>query len=261
MDGDVGHRRGNDEQVALDAFGEQAGGQILIHHGIDALIAPFRTEHRDTTATARDEVQARGKERFQPGLLDDLQRAWRGYVTPEAAPGVFPEHPRGIFAAEELGPLGRVEFAHGLRGIPETGIVLVHDHLRQHGDGILAQAAPEELVLQRLLNLVPNAALRVRHASHQRQAVQPGRGVRDFAPPQQEAHLRAISIGDNHLISQLHEAHDMLSGDAQGPVLILYGLGVLTEDERISPDGDNCDLACRHVCFSRWRVPGYGPTG
>ena len=91
--------------------------------------------------------------------------------------------------------------------------------------------------------------------------MQPGRGVRDFAPPQQEAHLRAISIGDNHLISQLHEAHDMLSGDAQGPVLILYGLGVLTEDERISPDGDNCDLACRHVCFSRWRVPGYGPTG
>ena len=64
--------------------------EILIHYGIDALIAPLRTEHRDTAATARDEVQARGKERFQPGLLDDLQRAWRGYVTPEASPRRLP---------------------------------------------------------------------------------------------------------------------------------------------------------------------------
>ena len=104
-----------------------------------------------------------------------------------------------------------------------------------------------EFVLQILLQGIANRALGVGAAHIQRNLVHALGLGRDLGPPQDEAHLRAVAVPDDHLVAGLDHVGDMQAGLLRGLVLVFHRLvgGVL--DQRIAADGDDCDFL-RHSC-------------
>ena len=72
-----------------------------------------------------------------------------------------------------------------------------------------------EHVVERLLNLVADGALRVRDAAYQRDDVHPRDRAGDFRAQHDEAHLRTVAVGNQHLPALLDDVGDVFHRLAQ----------------------------------------------
>jgi hypothetical protein len=69
----------------------------------------------------------------------------------------------------------------------------------------------------------------------------------DLGPAQDEAHLRAIAMPDDHFVPGLDHVCDVQAGGLGGFVLIFNCLVRGIFDQGIAADGDDCDFLC-HYC-------------
>ena len=92
-------------------------------------------------------------ERLHGVLFNDVDRLGGGNDLTVAAAGIL-DHGVALFRGDAVGGLLVVERADGLRGLPEGGIVLVHQHLRhQRAHGFL-NAARRQLVGNAVLQMI-----------------------------------------------------------------------------------------------------------
>ena len=117
-------------------------------------------------------------------------------------------------------------------------VVRVHLHLCEHGGDALLDAPVEELLPQRVLQVVADIALAHRHADRQRArdvalgvgAHQLRHGVLDHA------HLRAVPVHDDDLVPRLDQVRDRRGGLLHRDHLLrqIVAQGVAAEGEDYS---------------------------
>lgn len=204
---------------------------------------PFgHTDHRDAPTAYGDDVEP-GVEQVLYGVqFNDFARLGRRDHAPPAAVGVRLEYPVGMLLVQLRELILGVEFAHELVWIAETGIGDVHADLcdqRNRPARLVRKAAPLEHVVERLLDLVADGALRVRDAAYQRDDVHPRDRAGDFRAQHDEAHLRTVAVGNQHLPALLDDVGDVFHRLAQREVLVFDALLVAVLDEGVAPNGDD----------------------
>ena len=149
-----------------------------------------------------------------------------------------------LFAGHFLGFFFGHKGADGLGGVLKGRIVSIHYHLRQHRGDALLKATIQKLLLQGVLQIVADIALTHGHAHGKRHHIGGrlllavgGKGVLDHP------HLRAVAVGNNHLMSGFDQIHDGLGG-------LLHGLHLLWQifSQGIAAQGD--DDSFTHIVSS-----------
>ena len=168
-----------------------------------------------------------------------------------------------MLAAYPIHPLLPEKRADRFRGFSERGVLRIHQDLGHNRHGGLVQSPPPELVAHGLLDLISYGPLRVRAAVHQRDRMHPLRLLGDLRTAQDKADLRAVAVGDDHVVAALDHIRDMDRRLTYGRVLIRYGLMSLIPDQRVSSDRDHRQLAHRSslpLSLSRF-IRSRRPTG
>ena len=231
--------RRQDQERDPQAVRQQRRGQVLVDHRLDALVAGLpRLHDGDPAAAGRDHHESAGDEGPDLLRLHDPQRMGRGDDAPIAAARVL-DHLPALVLTLGVGLFRAVGGADRLGGLAEGRIVAVDHHVGQDAGHCVAQAAPAELVEERVAQDVADAALRVGDTHVEREARDP-RGLPDQLGPQQdEADLRAIPVCDHDPPPVCDERGDVAG--RLGGVRELLGDGALlpVEDEGVPADGDH----------------------
>jgi hypothetical protein len=103
-------------------------------------------------------------------------------------------------------------------------------------------AAPVILVLQRLLELVPDGALCIRAAHVQRHLVHAFDLRGDLGAAQDEPHLRSVAVTDRQVPACFDHVRDVMGGLAQSLLLVLH-VTFIVLDQRVAANGDDCKFA------------------
>ena len=120
----------------------------------------------------------------------------RRHHAPPPPAGVLLDGP-ALLGGERLGAGLLHMRADRLGGIPERRVGGIDQRLRHHRHRLAVEPPPAELVAERLDEHVADRALQVGPGvvhRHRRDLVD-----REFGPAQDEAHLRAVAVGENHL--------------------------------------------------------------
>jgi AI-2 transport protein TqsA len=109
----------------------------------------------------------------------------------------------------------------------------------------------EELVLQRLLQLVADGALRIRAAHVQGHFVHALNLVRDLRAPQDESHLGTVAVPDGQIPPVRDHLRKVVGGIPQCFLLVLHRLVLHIGDQRVAANGDDGDLSlgAHSVCI------------
>ena len=97
-----------------------------------------------------------------------------------------------------------------------------------------------ELVLKRLLKLVPDGTLCVSSADVERHFVHALHPVGNLGSAQDESHLRPVAMTDGEVPACLHHVGKVRSSVPEGFLLVLDGLMLCVADERVAADGNHC---------------------
>ena len=164
-----------------------------------------------------------------------LQRLRGGDHAPPAAARVLLDHP--AFLLELAGLVLGGEAADALGGVGEAGVVAVHDHLGHHGRHLALDAALGELVVQGARDHVTDGSLGV-SADHVQRGLMHLAG-RQLVSAQDEADLRAVAVGDDHVPALHDHIGDVLArlldrANLRGYVFVLF-----IEDQSVAAYGDD----------------------
>ena len=179
------------------------------------------TVNGDTAAAAADDDIAVVTQGTDSAQLYDLLRFGRGNVPAPAASGILLEQETGL-GGHGLGFFLGQEFADGLGGILESGILGVHFHLCDHGDHRLVDAAVEHLLTECVLQVITDVSLTHGAADGQGRAVLGG----IFMHQRQhgvvnDAYLGAVAVGNDDLMAGGDQIHDSLGSNLYGVCLLM----------------------------------------
>ena len=104
--------------------------------------------------------------------------------------------------------------------------------------GSSANAAPLIFVLQRLLELISDRALRIRAADIQRDFMHPFILCRDLRAPQNEPNLRPVAMTDGQVPSGFDHIRHMMGSLTQSLLLVLHSDVFIILNQRITTDSD-----------------------
>ena len=141
-----------------------------------------------------------------------LQRHGGGDHPPPAAAGVFLDHP--AFLLELAGLFFGGEAANALGGVDKAGVVAVDNHLGHHRRHRALDLALGELVVQGTGDHVADRSLGVGSDNVQRRLVHLAGG--QLVAAQDEADLRAVAVGDDHVPAAFDHVGDVLTGLLDG---------------------------------------------
>ncbi len=157
-------------------------------------------QHRNATATDGDH-HLTGSQHGRDGLLFDDVDGFGGRHHPAiAATGILFE-PLAL-GHQRLGLLLAEEAADGLARIEEGGIVFIHLNLGHQGGDRLVDTAFQQGFAQGILQVIADITLTQGHADRHRQMG--GLGLvagRHFERLLDHPHLRAVAVGNHHLMS------------------------------------------------------------
>src|ERR1039457_3210861 len=160
----------------------------------------------------------------------------RAPAAPPAAARVLEDAP--ACGAAPVSLLGIHERADRLARFRERRVVRGHLGLADQRDRVGVDPVAPELVAQILLQLVADGALGVRPAHVERQFVQL-MGCQ-LGPPEDEADLRAVAMGDRDAPAILDHGDDVAAGFTGGNVLVPDRLGGPVLDQGVAADRDDC---------------------
>ena len=232
----------DDETVCAHVLRQQGACAILIDDRRDAAKAVLGLDDGDAAAADSDDDVAGAHELIDNVQLNDALGDGGGNDTTVAAACVLNED-EAFFFGDLLGLFLGVEAADGLRGMLEAGILLIDDDLRHDGRTFLIYAAVLQLMLNSLLKMIADVALRHCAAfgeGHERGVPALVRG--ELHREVYHADLRAIAVADDDLIALLDEVYDGAGGIADKLKLLLGGFA-----KRVSPESDNNSFC--HVFF------------
>ena len=121
----------------------------------------------------------------------------------------------------------------------ERRVSRVNNDLRHNGHDRLLDAAPPELVVERLLYHVADFRLGLSVAGIERDLRQPIPGK--VRPDEDEPDLRTVAVGDNDLVAGLNDVRDVPAGLGGGGQLVGKRALVLGTYERIAANGEHGD--------------------
>ena len=237
IDGDFIDASGNDEEVGLKIFGEEAGGEILVDDGgatFEFAVVVFNDG--DSAAADGDDNDILLKQKANGVFFDNLEGFWRGDDTTPAAAGIFLENPVSGFTIF-LGVGFGVEGADGLGGVGEGFVVFVDKDLGDDGGDGLMEMLAFEFVGEGLADLVANGALGVGNATFEGDFVEDIFG--EVGAQENEADLGPVAVGDHDAIAGGDKGGDVVRGFAGGLVLIHDRHFFAILDEGVSADGDD----------------------
>ena len=153
--------------------------------------------------------------------LNDRLRSGRGDHPAVSAAGIF-DDVVAAFGHHLVGFLLGHESTDGLGRVLERLIIRVHLNLSKHGGHALLDAPVQQFFPQRVLQVITDVALAHGHAYGQRTgnvllrlgAGQLGHGLLDHA------HLGAVSVGDDDLVSFFDQIDDSLGSLLHGDHLL-----------------------------------------
>ncbi len=198
-------------------------------------IARLVGHHRDPAAANRDDHGAGGEQPPDGRQLDDPQRLRRGNHPAPAAVGILDDVP--AFCPAPVSLPGVHEGADRLARLRERRVVRGHLGLADQRDCVPVDAVTPELVVEILLQLIADGALGVRPADIQRHLVQLVGGK--LGPPQDEADLGTVAVGDRDAPAIPDHVDDVVAGLPRGNVLVTDRLVVLVLDQGIAADRDD----------------------
>ena len=169
-------------------------------------------------------------------LLDDAPRLGRADHAPPAAPGVLLHDPPELCCETMRGFLVHIA-ADRLGGISQGRIVAVHQHLGDDGHHLAAQSAALEFVVERALEHVTDRALRIGIGKIDRHFRNDALGKPRAA--QDEADLRAVTVGQDHRHARLDHVGDVMRGLRRGLALIRNRLVLLVGNQGVATHRDD----------------------
>ena len=131
----------------------------------------------------------------------------------------------------------RQERTDRLGGILEGGIVQAHHRVGDHRHHRTGQSAPGQFVTQCLDEHVADRALGVGHRIVDGNRVDLGLG--EFGATQDEAHLRAVAMGDNEFPALLDHVDERRHRPADRLVLLRDGVMLGVGDQSVAAEGDD----------------------
>ena len=210
VNGHLLHGGEDDEGIGVDLLGQHAGGEVLVDDRRRALeVVALGLVDRDAAAAAGHHHQS-GVHHVADGLnLDDGLGLGRGHHT-AVAPARVLNDVIAPLSHHFVGLLLGHEGADGLCGVLEGRVVPVYFHLGQHGGHALGDAAIQQLLPQRILEIIADIPLAHGHADGEGagdvllrlRAGQLGHGLLNHA------HLGAVAVGDDDLVALLDQIHD-----------------------------------------------------
>src|SRR5262249_51000851 len=204
-------------------------------------------------AAAGDAHEARLEEGGDRIRLHDAHGTRRGHEPAIAAAGVLHEDP-AIATAMELGLLGGVAAADGLRGMLEGRIVAVHHRLGQETGDAIRHAPPPELAHQRVAENVADTALGVGHAHVETEARGELRLGDHLGAPEDEARLRPVAVGEHDAPAPRGKGAHADRGGPRVLALLVDGALLPVADERVAAHRDDHGAAgLRHIGTPRRR--------
>ena len=228
------HSGEDDETVGTHVLREQRAGAVLVDDGRDAAQTLFGLNDGDAAAADGDDDITGAHELIDNVQLHDALGDRGGDDTAVAASGVLDED-EALFLGDLLGLFLRIEAADGLRRVLEAGVLLVNDDLRHDRGAFLLDAAALQLLLNGLLQMVADIALRHGAALGERHERRSAALVGGELHRQiDHADLRAVAVADDDFVALLYEVNDRAGGIADKFELLLGGLA-----KSISPESDN----------------------
>jgi hypothetical protein len=223
--------------------GQEARGEVLVHDGLDTAVdARLLLDDGNAAAAAGDDHESRQEERPDGLGLHDAHGTWRGDEPPVAAARILDHHPP-VAGPVLRGFLGRVAAADRLRGVLEGGVFEVHDGLGQDARDSVGHAAASQLAHQRVADDVADAALGVGDAHVEREPWSEFRVARHLRAAEDEAHLRAIAVGQDDAPAVGDERTDVHRRVSRVHELLGDGPGLALVDQRVTAhryDGGFC---------------------
>lgn len=256
-DVDLVHPRDQHEGVHAGDRGQQGGGAVLVDHRVHAVPAAVLSQDGNPAA-ARGDHDGAGVEQ-DPDLvgLHDPPGSWaRDDAVEHSGRGL-----RDCPAARrsDLGRRSRQLRPDRLGRGREGRVVAGHLGVGEDGDRPRGHPAAEEGAVDRHREEVPDPALRVRDGEPQgelRQALDLGLGGNQFAPAQDEAHLRPVAVGDQHPPAVDDEIGHLL-GEGGGALLLAGdGTRLAVEDQGVAADRDQRGAV--HRMFRTAAMDGMG---
>ena len=228
------HSGEDDETVGAHVLRKQGAGAVLVDDGRDAAQPIFGFNDGDAAAADGDDDVTGAHELIDNVQLHDALGDRGGDDTAVAASGVL-DKDKALFRGDFLGLFLRIEAADGLCRVLEAGVLLVNDDLRHDGGAFLLYAAVLQLLLNGLLQMVADIALRHGAAlgeRHERRSAALVGG--ELHRKVDHADLRAVAVADDDFVALLDEIDDRAGGIADKLELLLGGFA-----ESVSPESDN----------------------
>jgi len=117
--------------------------------------------------------------------------------------------------------------------------MLVHQYLCDDGGGLPFDAAFQKLVVQCLLNLVPDSTLGVRATRVERHRMKAGDFLRDLGPQKDKPDLRPVSMRYDNVVSLLYDFRYVACCLDDGLILVMDALVLFISNEGVSSNSDN----------------------
>ena len=170
--------------------------------------------------------------------LHDVHGLGGGHHLAVAPAGVL-HHGIAPLPGDALRRLLIVEGAHGLGGVPESGVLRGDHHLGDHGGYRLGDMAAGQLVVNGLLEMVADVALGHGAALGEGHVRLDGAALGGGGKAQVDhAHLGAVAVGDDHLVAVGNQVHDGAGG--LGDQMELLGGGAA---QGVAAQGDDDSFA------------------
>ena len=166
-------------------------------------------DHGDAAAAHGDHHEPGPFQGFHGVQLHDPNGQGGGHHPTIAAARVL-LHGVSLFSGDGFRLLLRIEGADGLAGVLELGIVPVHHHLGHQGDDLLLNAALPEDLGQALLDVVADIALA--HGAAHVEGHGGGHVGGGFVLQNDAAHLGAVAVGNDHVVSGFDDVGDIGRG-------------------------------------------------
>ena len=239
MNTDLLDAGGDHQNVGTDFLCQQRRGEIFINHCIHALVIPLiATHHRDATTTRTNHYKPLLGQRFDRLCFNNT--FWfRGSHNPAVAtPRILNKAPAWIDPKQLIALRCIKKRPDRLGRVSKTGIVFVDLHLRDHRDRLLL-AASCQTVVQRLLDQIADAPLRICDAVCQRGKRQPFTLVRDFRTSEIQPHLRPVTVCQHNVVVRCQHLQHRIRHRLHRFSLVLNRLAGVIFDNAVAANGND----------------------
>ena len=238
VDVDLRHVGEDVELIGTDLDGRHSRSQVFVDNSLNTHMDAILLDDRNTAATHGDDDIAFLSQPLDQLDVLDVDRLGRSHhLTPAFTLGVFlVDSARG--SGIGIGLLLSIIRANRLGGVLEHRVVLVDEHLGHESHHITVDVFLHHHLLQTHLNHVANLALGLGTAHihrHCGDAVSFASGVLE----QHIAHLRAVAVTDNQIITLFQEGQQRLASISHILHLFLASAFLSASQKRVSTKGDD----------------------